>query len=82
MTPWPFTKSVDTLSGKAMEVNRDHVNRVRFAGNKVVQCDKLATDGLVHHVSNVSVVFKKNLITINFYLEKFYYFLNSCFKKF
>ncbi|XP_075238138.1 midline fasciclin [Lycorma delicatula] len=53
VTPWPFTKSVDTLSGKAVEINRDHANRVRFAGNKVVQCDKLATDGLVHHVSNV-----------------------------
>lgn len=54
VTPWPFTKSVDTLSGKAVDVNRDNSNKVRFAGNKVTECDLLATDGLVHHVSNVS----------------------------
>ncbi|RZF32822.1 hypothetical protein LSTR_LSTR011468 [Laodelphax striatellus] len=51
--PWPFTKTVETISGKVLEVNRDRSDRVTFSGNRVTTCDRLATDGIVHHVSNV-----------------------------
>ncbi|XP_039298294.1 transforming growth factor-beta-induced protein ig-h3 [Nilaparvata lugens] len=53
--PWPFSKTVESMGGKVLEVNRDRNDRVTFSGNRVTTCDRLATDGIVHHVDTVFI---------------------------
>ncbi|XP_063232448.1 transforming growth factor-beta-induced protein ig-h3-like [Bacillus rossius redtenbacheri] len=50
---WPFTANVETLSGKSIPARRDYEGRVHFGSTTVVDCDVMATNGILHTVNRV-----------------------------
>lgn len=56
-TSWPFSDEVITVSGTSLNVRRKNPEQVMFGGATTTSCDRVATDGLIHSVDRVSVIF-------------------------
>ncbi|CAG2066922.1 unnamed protein product [Timema podura] len=54
-TSWPFTYNVETLGSKSIQVRRDNDGAVHFGSAKVIDCDNMATNGILHSVNRVMV---------------------------
>lgn len=53
---WLWPHHVATKDGSRLQARRDAAGHVHFGRTRVSQCDHIATNGIVHTVTRVSLV--------------------------
>ncbi|KAJ1527112.1 hypothetical protein ONE63_008647 [Megalurothrips usitatus] len=56
VSSWLFTNRVSSMSSHSYRIRKDSHNRVRVGDALVQQCDKMATNGIMHVIDTVSVL--------------------------